>query len=182
MHCPEKVVATILCSKSHKEWIIFPWDALYKFGFVAFLWCDFKYFCTHYELLKCSFCFWSRDNQQTCVALLRELAHMVWINRLWYESYLKLHVQVDGGAEVVEGDKCVPRDVDPVLHDPVGHLAGQVEDGVLVRLDGLGGVDDEDQRGVERTVGCLTKSTLRGLRAGLAPGCCCRDLRVKKKK
>ena len=108
-----------------------------------------------------------------------ELAYMVWINNNWYKSYLKLHVQVDGGAEVVEGDKSVPRDVDPVLHDPVGHLAGQVEDGVLVRLDGLGGVDDEDQRGVERTVRCLTESTLRGLRAGLAPGCCCRDLRVQ---
>merc|ERR1719351_413357 len=48
-----------------------------------------------------------------------------------------------------------------------GGLRGR-SDGVLVRLDGLGGVDDEDQRGVERTVRCLTKSTLRGLRAGLA--------------
>ena len=62
-----------------------------------------------------------------------------------------------------------------LITDLVRYLAGQVEDGVLVWLDGLGGVDDEDQRGVERTVRRLTKSTLRGLRAGLAPGCCCRD-------
>ena len=49
---------------------------------------------------------------------------------------------------VVDSDN----NVSPVLHDLVCHLAGQVEDGVLVGLDGLGGVDDEDQGGVERTV------------------------------
>ena len=43
----------------------------------------------------------------------------------------------------------VPGDVDPVLHDPVGHLAGQVEDGVLVRLHRLGRVDHEDQGRVQ---------------------------------
>ena len=87
-----------------------------------------------------------------------------------YSSYLKFHIQVDGWAIVVEAEEGVARDVDPVLHDPVRHLPGQVEDGVLVGLDGLGGVDDEDERGVERTIGGLTKSALGRLRARLAPG------------
>ena len=67
---------------------------------------------------------------------------------------------------VVDSDN----NVSPVLHDLVFHLAGQVEDGVLVGLDGFGGVDDEDERGVERTVGGLPESALGGLRACLAPG------------
>ena len=85
-------------------------------------------------------------------------------------SYLKFDIQVDGWAVVVEADEGVARDVDPVLHDPVRHLPGQVEDGVLVGLDGLGGVDDEDERGVERTIGGLTKAASGRLRARLAPG------------
>ena len=60
--------------------------------------------------------------------------------------------------------------VNLVLHDPFGHLPGQVEDRVLVGLDGLGGVDDEDKRGVERTIGGLPESALGGLGARLAPG------------
>ena len=181
MRCPEQVVATnILCSKSHKEWIIFSWvlcisSALWHFSDVIL------------SIFALIICYSNAPsvfdhviiNAVLLYLVIMELAHGVRINNNWYKSYLKLHVEVDGGAEVVEGDKSVPRDVDPVLHDPVGDLAGQVEDGVLVRLDGLGGIDDEDQRGVERTVGGLTKSTLRGLRAGLAPGCCCRDLRVQ---
>ena len=87
-----------------------------------------------------------------------------------YSSYLKFHIQVDGWAIVVEAEEGVARDVDPVLHDPVRHLPGQVEDGVLVGLDGLGGVDDEDERGVERTIGGLTKAASGRLRARLAPG------------
>ena len=85
-------------------------------------------------------------------------------------SYLKFHIQVDGWAIVVEAEEGVARDVDPVLHDPVRHLPSQVEDGVLVGLDGLGGVDDEDERGVERTIGGLTKVASGRLRARLAPG------------
>ena len=57
-----------------------------------------------------------------------------------------------------------------VLHDLVFHLAGQVEDGVLVGLDGLGGVNDEDERGVQRSIRGLAESALRRLRASLAPG------------
>ena len=60
-------------------------------------------------------------------------------------------------------------DVSPSLHDIVRHLAGQVEDGVLVGLDGLGGVDDEDERGVEGAVAGLTQPALGGLWASLAP-------------
>ena len=37
-------------------------------------------------------------------------------------SYLKFDIEVDGRAVVVEADEGVPRDVDPVLHDPVRHL------------------------------------------------------------
>ena len=38
----------------------------------------------------------------------------------------------------------LPRNIDFIVHDPVRDLGGEVEDGVLVWLDGLGGVDDED--------------------------------------
>ena len=37
-------------------------------------------------------------------------------------QYLKLDIEVDGRAVVVEADEGVARDVDPVLHDPVRHL------------------------------------------------------------
>ena len=39
----------------------------------------------------------------------------------------------------------LPRNIDFIVHDPVRDLGGEVEDGVLVWLDGLGGVDDEDK-------------------------------------
>ena len=67
---------------------------------------------------------------------------------------------------VVDSDN----NVSPVLHDLVFHLAGQVEDGVLVGLDGLGGVNDENERGVQRSIRGLAESALRRLRASLAPG------------
>ena len=57
-----------------------------------------------------------------------------------------------------------------LITDQVRYLAGQVEDGVLVWLDGLGGVDDEDERGVEGAVAGLTQPALGGLWASLAPG------------
>ena len=57
-----------------------------------------------------------------------------------------------------------------LITDLVRYLAGQVEDGVLVWLDGLGGVDDEDERGVEGAVAGLTQPALGGLWASLAPG------------
>ena len=57
-----------------------------------------------------------------------------------------------------------------LITDQVRYLAGQVEDGVLVGLDGLGGVDDEDERGVEGAVAGLTQPALGGLWASLAPG------------
>ena len=43
----------------------------------------------------------------------------------------------------------LPRNIDFIVHDPVRDLGGEVEDGVLVWLDGLGGVDDEDKGRVE---------------------------------
>ena len=71
------------------------------------------------------------------------------------------NISLDVRAVVVEGDEGVPdqghddllspspRDVDPLAGDAVHHLAGQVEDGVLVGLDRLGGVDYEHEWGVE---------------------------------
>ena len=56
----------------------------------------------------------------------------------------------------------LPRNIDFIVHDPVRDLGGEVEDGVLVWLDGLGGVDDKHQRRVERfvcpRVGALVRS------------------------
>ena len=66
--------------------------------------------------------------------------------------YLQLNIPVDLPAVVVERDQLEPGDVDVVLHDSVRHPHGQVKDGVLVRLDRLGGVDDEDERRVEDLV------------------------------
>ena len=60
-------------------------------------------------------------------------------------------------------------DIRILITDQVRYLAGQVEDGVLVWLDGLGGVDDEDERGVEGAVAGLTQPALGGLWASLAP-------------
>ena len=57
--------------------------------------------------------------------------------------YLDFHIFPDVRTKVIERDQGEPGDVDGVNLDALHHLLGQIEDGVLVWLDGLGGVDDE---------------------------------------
>ena len=64
--------------------------------------------------------------------------------------YLDFHIFPDVGTEVIERDEGEPGDVDAVNLDAVHHLLGQIEDGILVGLDRLGGVDDKCERWVER--------------------------------
>ena len=67
-------------------------------------------------------------------------------------SYLHFHIFIDVWAKVIERDQGEPGDVDAVDLDALHHLLGQIEDGVLVWLHGLGGVDDKSEWRVERFV------------------------------
>ena len=62
-----------------------------------------------------------------------------------------------------------PWNIDVVVHDPVCDLWCEVEDGVFVRLDRLGGVNDKHQGGIEDLAGTpsLTESPAAGLGAVL---------------
>ncbi len=63
-----------------------------------------------------------------------------------------------------------PWNIDVVVHDPVGDLWCEVEDGVFVRLDRLGGVNDKHQGGIEDLAPSpsLTETLAAGLGAVLA--------------
>ena len=64
-----------------------------------------------------------------------------------------LNILFDVWPVVVESDEEVGLDVGVCRLDGVDDPSGQVKNGVLVRLDRLGGVDDEHERRVERPVG-----------------------------
>ena len=60
-----------------------------------------------------------------------------------------VHVPPEVGTEIVEGDQQVTGNVGLCLLDSGHDLLGQVEDGIFVRLDGLGGIHYECERGVD---------------------------------
>ena len=55
--------------------------------------------------------------------------------------------------------KLSPWDVDPLVCDALDHLAREVEDRVLVRLHGLGRVDDKHERRVQHLIQLLSLTT-----------------------
>ena len=68
------------------------------------------------------------------------------------DIYLNFDILVYIRTVVVERDKGEPGDVDAVNLDTVHHLLGQVEDGVLVWFDRLGGVNDKHERRIKDLV------------------------------
>ena len=62
--------------------------------------------------------------------------------------YLNFDILVDVWSKVIEWYQSEPWDVDAVNLDACDDFLSEIEDGVLVRLDGLGGVDDKHQRRV----------------------------------